>query len=112
MDKNSVLLILVLPCYNEELALGQSIETLLAYFNELIADDEISEDSRLLLVDDGSADRTWEIIEEFHERNGRILGLKLSRNEGHQTAIYAGMADAIDRGAEVVITIDADLQHE
>ncbi|MBO6147997.1 MAG: glycosyltransferase family 2 protein [Lachnospiraceae bacterium] len=112
MDKNSVLLILVLPCYNEESALGQSIETLLAYFNELIADGEISEDSRLLLVDDGSADRTWEIIEEFHERNGRILGLKLSRNEGHQTAIYAGMADAIDRGAEVVITIDADLQQD
>lgn len=80
--------------------------------DRMVAEGKISEDSFLLFVNDGSQDRTWELIEELHRTDGRCRGLDLSRNVGHQNAIMAGMEAAISgpSGAEGVITIDVDLQ--
>ncbi|MBE6041514.1 MAG: glycosyltransferase family 2 protein [Clostridiales bacterium] len=112
MDKKEVLLYLVLPAYNEEEVLEQNIKILLDYYDTLTADKEIDERSRILIVDDGSKDRTWELISEGHKSDYRVEGIKLSRNEGMQTALYAGMEKALEQGAEAVITIDADLQQD
>ncbi len=103
---------LVLPVYNEEDILKESIRTLLDYYRLLIDAGEIREDSRILLVDDGSNDRSWEIISAFSSGSPFVEGIKLSRNEGQQTALYAGMKEAYELGAEVVITLDVDLQQD
>lgn len=73
---------------------------------------EIRGDSRILLVDDGSNDRSWEIISACSAGSPVVEGVKLSRNEGQQTALYAGMRKAYGLGAEAVITLDADLQQD
>ena len=97
----------VVPCYNEEAALPRSVGVLLS----ALEDTGASEESRLLLVDDGSRDDTWRIIEEFHERDGRVHGLKLAHNRGQQNALWAGMMEARPH-ADAVITIDCDLQDD
>ena len=107
-----IFLYLVLPAYNEEEILEQSIRTLVQFFWELIEKKEITQKSRILFVDDGSMDRTWEILCAEHARNPMVEGIRLSRNEGQQTALYAGMEEALRLGAEVVITMDADLQQD
>ena len=112
MTKHEVLLYLVLPVYNEEEILEQNIRILLDYYDQLTAENEISKESRILMVDDGSKDRSWEIITEAHQKDPRAEGLKFSRNEGMQAALYTGMTEALAQGAEAVITIDADLQQD
>ncbi|MBR6256178.1 MAG: glycosyltransferase family 2 protein [Lachnospiraceae bacterium] len=107
---NEVLAIVV-PCYNEEEVLPESIEILRGVLNELKSAGSISEKSYLLLVDDGSRDRTWEIIKENHERSGDVWGLKLSKNCGHQSALLSGLMTAKER-ADLSISIDADLQDD
>ena len=97
----------VVPCYNEEAALPQSINVLL----KALKDSGAGEKSRLLLVDDGSRDRTWAIIEEFHRADPRILGLKLAHNAGQQNALWAGMMAARGK-ADAAISIDCDLQDD
>ena len=104
-------LAIVSPCYNEELVLPQSIERLTALFEELIEKQKIFPDSMIVLVNDGSRDHTWEIIEQQHRVNRFVRGIDLSRNVGHQNAIMAGMMKAKD-WADAVITIDADLQDD
>ncbi len=110
----STTLYLVLPCFNEEEILQRSAKKILAVFDELKegSDPLISEDSRVVFVDDGSRDRTWEIISALSESEPVIRGVRLSRNYGHQTAIFAGMEKAVEMGAECVVTIDADLQQD
>ena len=99
----------VSPCYNEEAVLHHSVEKLTALFERMMSEGLISDDSMMVFVNDGSRDRTWQIIQELHRENRFVRGINLSRNEGHQTAIFAGMMTARS-WADAVITIDADLQ--
>ena len=101
----------VSPCYNEEEVLRQSVERLTALFEKMIADQLISTDSMMVFVNDGSRDRTWQIITELHAENRFVRGINLARNVGHQNAIMAGMMTAKE-WADAVITIDADLQDD
>ncbi len=110
--EGSTKLYIVLPCYNEEAILEISAKKALKLYDTLIRDGLVNDESRLLFVDDGSKDRTWEIIEDLHKRHKCISGIKLSRNRGHQIAIFAGMTYGAEQGADCVITIDADLQQD
>ena len=101
----------VSPCYNEEEVLEQSAAQLMELFDELINQGKISDDSMIVFVNDGSRDRTWEIIQQLHKQNPRIKGINLAHNVGHQNAIMAGMMTAKD-WADAVITLDADLQDD
>lgn len=107
--KEKPCLAIVVPCYNEELVLEQTTACLLAVLESM--QQIISEDSRILYVNDGSADSTWDIIERLHSENGRIAGVNLSGNCGHQNALMAGLSTAI-RFADLTVTIDADLQDD
>ena len=89
----------------------QSADHLTALFEELIRQEKISDDSVIVFVNDGSRDRTWEVITRLHSRNPRIRGINLAHNVGHQNAIMAGMMTAKD-WADAVITLDADLQDD
>lgn len=105
-------LAIVSPCYNEEAVLHSSSERLNALYNTMIAAGEISPDSFVLFVNDGSRDATWQIIEELHKAEPvRFKGVDLAHNVGHQNAIMAGMMTARDM-CDAVITIDADLQDD
>ena len=101
----------VSPCYNEEEVLRHSTERLTALFERMINDGLISKDSMIVFVNDGSRDRTWEMICELHRENAFVRGINLARNVGHQNAIMAGMMTAKE-WADAVITIDADLQDD
>ena len=101
----------VSPCYNEEEVLRHSVERLTALFERMISESLISEDSMMVFVNDGSRDRTWQIIRELHAENKFVKGINMSRNVGHQNAIMAGMMTARE-WADAVVTIDADLQDD
>ena len=101
----------VSPCYNEEEVLHHSVERLTALFERMISEGLISGDSMMVFVNDGSRDRTWEIIRELHQKNKFVRGINLARNVGHQNAIMAGMMTARE-WADAIITIDADLQDD
>ena len=104
-------LAIVSPCYNEEDVLRQSAARLTELFDRLVQDGTISADSMMVFVNDGSRDRTWQLIQELHSENRYVRGINLARNVGHQNAIMAGMMTAKD-WADAVITIDADLQDD
>lgn len=104
-------LAIVCPCYNEEAVLHESTELLTALLNDLIAKQKIMPDSFVLLVNDGSKDRTWQIIRELNAINPYIKGVNLARNVGHQNAIMAGMMTAKE-WSDAVITMDVDLQDD
>lgn len=101
----------VSPCYNEEEVLRHSVERLTALFERMIAEGQISSDSMMVFVNDGSRDNTWQMISELHRENKYVRGINLSRNVGHQNAIFAGMMTARN-WSDAVITIDADLQDD
>lgn len=101
----------VSPCYNEEEVLRHSVERLTALFERMIKDGLISEDSMMVFVNDGSRDRTWEIISELHRENKFVCGINLAHNVGHQNAIMAGMM-TVRTWADAIITLDADLQDD
>ena len=105
------ILYVVVPCYNEEEVLPDSSKELKGILENLIKEGKISRKSKILFVNDGSKDRTWEIIEELHKESNFFTGIKLSRNRGHQNAVLAGMNVASDY-ADMIITIDADLQDD
>jgi len=104
-------LTIVVPCYNEEEVLPETELRLSRVLSELIHDQLISTASTVLFVDDGSRDRTWELIEQFHHSNPYITGLKLANNAGHQSALLAGLKAAASY-SDCVISIDADLQDD
>lgn len=104
-------LAIVSPCYNEEEVLDTSVKRLNELFADLKGKEKISQESFVLFVNDGSKDKTWEIISRLHEQDDHIKGLDLSHNVGHQNAIMAGMMQAKDL-SDAVITIDADLQDD
>jgi len=101
----------VSPCYNEEEVLRHSVERLTALFERMMSEGLISKDSMMVFVNDGSRDRTWEIIKELHKENQYVRGVNLARNAGHQNAILAGMMTARE-WADAVVTLDADLQDD
>ncbi len=106
-----MILYLVLPCYNEEEVLRQTASVLKKKMTSLIKDKKISKKSRVMFVDDGSKDKTWEIIAELHAQDELFVGVKLSGNRGHQFALLAGLMSAKDR-ADATISMDADLQDD
>jgi len=105
-------LAIVVPCYNEEAVLPETIRQLEGLVEELKNNNQVSLDSLLLLVDDGSSDRTWEIIWEEHRNNEQsVWGMKLARNSGHQNALLAGLM-GVKPFVDITISIDADLQDD
>lgn len=104
-------LMVVIPCYNEEEVLPETSHRLVDKMASLQQRGLISADSRVLLVDDGSRDRTWELISDLHKQNPLFEGVKLSRNRGHQNALLAGLMTARNR-CDVSISMDADLQDD
>lgn len=104
-------LMVVIPCYNEEEVLPETSRRLKAKMASLVENGLIAEDSRVLLVDDGSKDRTWALISELHDQEPLFEGVKLSRNRGHQNALLAGLMTARDR-CDICISMDADLQDD
>ena len=90
-------LYLAIPCYNEEDVLWDSAEKLLNKYYDMMADNIITPDSRIVFIDDGSKDKTWEIIQDLHGQNSIFQGIKLSRNRGHQNALLAGMMTLKDK---------------
>lgn len=108
MDKLGI----VVPCYNEEEVLKIASEALRGVLDDLIGKGKIARDSFILFVNDGSRDRTWELIEEEHAAYpARVLGVKLAGNVGHQFALTAGLITAKDM-CDVTVSIDADLQDD
>lgn len=107
MDK----LAIVVPCYNEEEVLKLTSDTLRGVLDTLIEKKKIAEDSLILFVNDGSRDKTWELIEKEHDAYSQVHGLKLAGNVGHQNALTAGLLTAMDM-CDVMVSIDADLQDD
>ena len=110
MGKQEILR-LVVPCYNEEQILEESATRLLEKLRSLTGAGKIAAGSGILLVDDGSSDRTWEIVCALQEANPEIAGIRLSRNRGHQNALLAGLMTAMPL-CDCAISMDADLQDD
>lgn len=104
-------LIIVVPAYNEEEALPKSLDILGEMIKRLVNQKLVAIGSKIVVVNDGSSDKTWEIIKKYHESNSEIAGINFSRNFGHQNAIIGGLSAAVDYG-DIFITIDADLQDD
>lgn len=104
-------LYLVIPCYNEQEVLPETSGRLKEKLQSLIEKEKIAEGSRIVFVNDGSSDGTWEIIKELHEVDPIYSGINLSRNRGHQNALLAGLMTVKDH-ADLVISMDADLQDD
>lgn len=101
----------VIPCYNEEEVLPETIKRLNDKLRSLIDDGKATEDSRMLFVDDGSKDKTWSIISAYSEENKFVGGIKLAHNRGHQNALLSGLMTAKDN-CDCAISLDADLQDD
>jgi glycosyltransferase involved in cell wall biosynthesis len=104
-------LYLVVPCYNEQEVLPDTARRLRQKLAALEGAGRISPESRILLVDDGSRDATWSMIEQLAQSDNRFGGVKLSRNRGHQNALLAGLTVAKDR-CDAAVSLDADLQDD
>ena len=107
---NKVLYVVV-PCYNEEEVLGETTKRLKEKITKLIKDKKISNKSRVMYVNDGSKDTTWDIIQKISKKEELFTGISLSRNRGHQNALLAGLMTAKEK-ADMVISMDADLQDD
>ena len=110
MDRKEKLY-LVIPCYNEQEVLHETEHRLTVKLNQMISDGLISDESRMVFVDDGSKDSTWNIIKDMHEKNALVLGIKSSRNRGHQNTLLAGLMTVKDE-CDMAISMDADLQDD
>lgn len=104
-------LYMIIPCYNEEEVLPITCKLFLDELYDLIAKDKISNDSRIMFVNDGSKDKTWEIITELSKEDEHYIGISQSRNRGHQNAVLAGLMEAKDL-ADITISIDCDGQDD
>lgn len=105
------ILYLVIPCYNEEQVLHETAKRLLEKINTMIKNGLISNESKILFVNDGSKDETWNIIKEIHSQNNIFSGINLSRNRGHQNALLAGLMTSKEF-SDMTISLDADLQDD
>ena len=106
-----MILYLVIPCYNEEEVLMSTSKALKQKMNDLIKEKKIDKKSKVMFVDDGSKDSTWNIIDKLHSEDDLFTGVKLSGNRGHQFALLAGLMEA-KKSADAVISMDADLQDD
>lgn len=104
-------IVLIIPCFNEEQALPQTFEVIGKLYKQLIEDSMISPLSKILFVDDGSRDQTWEVIKRLSASHDWVKGVKLSRNFGHQNALLAGFLEA-KNDFDLYVTLDADLQDD
>ncbi len=102
-------LAIVVPCYNEEEMLPKTLATLLALRDSLISKQKITHASKIYLVDDGSKDATWRLLAAAANENSALVAIKLSRNKGHQNALYAGLCTTVE---DITVSIDADLQDD
>ena len=109
--KKPPIISIVLPCYNEALALPTTTTVLLNLLDNLIKDNLISSSSYILCSNDGSKDETWNVINNLHVKDNRIKGISLAHNKGHQNALLAGLMTVIDN-CDASISIDADLQDD
>jgi glycosyltransferase involved in cell wall biosynthesis len=105
------ILYIVVPCYNEEEVLPETSKRLKEKVESLVSQGKVSEKSRILFVNDGSRDRTWELISSLHQTDPIFSGVDLTRNRGHQNALLAGLMTAKDR-CDMAISMDADLQDD
>ncbi len=108
-------LYIVVPCYNEEEVLPETAARLEAKLVSLMEAEKIARNSRVLLANDGSRDRTWEIICGLHDdpaHDGMFTGISLAHNRGHQNVLFAGLMAALERGCDISISMDADLQDD
>ncbi|SEI48187.1 Glycosyltransferase involved in cell wall bisynthesis [Lachnospiraceae bacterium A10] len=104
-------LYIVIPCYNEEKVLPMTSGMFLEELTSLISEEKISADSRIMFVNDGSKDRTWEIIKDLSMKDEHFIGIAQSRNRGHQNAVLAGLMEAKDK-CDITISIDCDGQDD
>ena len=109
--RKTEILYLVIPCYNEEEALFETERRLTEKLRSMIKSGTISEKSRIAFVDDGSKDQTWNMIQTMYRENELVVGIKSSRNRGHQNTLLEGMLTVLD-DCDMVITMDADLQDD
>lgn len=109
--KKEEILYVVVPCYNEEEVLTETTKRLKEKLENLIKDKKISNKSRVMYINDGSKDDTWNLIEEISNKENLFTGISLSRNRGHQNALLAGLMTAKNY-ADIVISMDADLQDD
>lgn len=109
--KKEAILYMVIPCYNEEEVLEETTKRLDEKLTKLINDKKISKKSKVMYVNDGSKDSTWELIKKIHKKNELFTGITLSRNRGHQNALLGGLMTA-KKYADIVISMDADLQDD
>ena len=107
----SVILWLVIPCYNEQEVLPVTAPLFMAKLTELISSGRISDTSRILFINDGSSDKTWEIITSLSSQDNHYSGISLSRNRGHQNALLAGLMEAKDK-CTITISLDCDGQDD
>ena len=111
MKNEGKVLYLVIPCYNEEEMLPITYKALKEKMGKLIKSKKISKDSKIVLVNDGSKDKTWQIIEDLHKKDSLVSGVNLSRNRGHQNALLAGLM-TVKEDCDMAISMDADLQDD
>ncbi len=104
-------LYLVIPCYNEQDVLSETSKQLLEKMTSLIKEEKITDKSKIVFVNDGSKDNTWEIVQRLHSENPIFQGIKLSRNKGHQNALLAGLM-TVKELCDMTISLDADLQDD
>lgn len=112
MSTRTPKLTIVVPCYNEEAVLPVTGPLLADELASLVASGKASAESRILLVDDGSGDGTWRTIVDLAGRDPRFIGIRQSRNRGHQRALWAGLMEARGLGCDATITIDCDGQDD
>lgn len=105
-------LAVIIPCYNEELCIESTVSQLLLVFEHLIKLNKIKKDSYIYIVDDGSDDKTWMLIEKLHGQNKLIKGQRFVKNFGNQKAIIAGLEAVKSIGCDCAVSIDADLQQD
>jgi len=105
------ILYMVIPCYNEQEVLSETAGRLRVKFDDLIGKGKISEKSKIIFVNDGSKDQTWQIIRKLNHGSSMFGGINLSRNQGHQNALLAGLM-TVKEDADMVISMDADLQDD
>lgn len=109
---NKPVLAIIIPCFNEELCIKTTTERLLNVIEELVTKDKVKPESYLYLIDDGSTDSTWNIIEGLHNNDNRVKALKFIRNFGNQKALIAGLEGVREIGCDCCVSIDADLQQD
>ncbi len=111
MKREIPVLNIVIPCYNEEKVLPITAPLFLQKINQLVSEGKISDKSRVMFVNDGSKDKTWEIITELSKQDYHFIGISQSRNRGHQNAVLAGLMESMDV-CDITISIDCDGQDD